>query len=290
MTRCLVLALLISASFSASAEVLFEAFFRIEKAGKHTGYLVQRLSQSNGTKTLISYIHTVDNGIPTFETFKSVANAQTLVPVESAHGGNTMGMRRTLSAFFKDGKAWVDTLLSGSRKPANRETIDKRYAPMQGSFLFYAADLPQLKKGKNYEFNFYAERTGKPSYGQLNLENTKNGIQHVVLDILGEPTENFLTPAGDPVGARAPADGTIVFWVKTKKEAVGLLEYPSNAMISMFGDLPEGKKNPWYSVAGYDARAVVLSFPKSFGTRALASKERRRITAKLPMRTKGKAL
>jgi hypothetical protein len=117
----------------------------------------------------------------------------------------------------------------------------------------------------------------------MNLEDTKNGIRHVVLDILGQPSENFLTLNGDPVGARSPANGTIVYWVKTKAEAVGHLEYPSHAMIAMFGDLPEGKKNPWYAKARFDAEAVVNSFPKSFGTRKVGIKKRREITSALPI-------
>lgn len=272
------------AGSTASADILFEAFYRIENNGKHIGYVVQRMSQTNGKKTLVSYIHSANEGNSTYETFKSVAKNGSLTPIESLNGGNIMGMRRTLRAQFRGAKAWVETLIPGSRKPASVETINAKAAPMQSSFIFYAADLAQLKKGKNYDFQFFAERQGKASYGQMNIEDTKNGIQHIVLDIVGDPQENFLTVAGDPVGARSPARGTIVYWVKSKSQAVGNLEYPSKDLVALFGDLPEGRKNPWYAKAGFDARSVVTGFPKSFGTRALGAKARAKITSPLPLR------
>lgn len=284
MTRSLLLALVISVSFSASAEVLFEAFYRIEKSGKHTGYMIQRLSQVKQEKVLITYLHNIVDGDPYYETTKSIANAQTLKPVESLNGGNNTGMRRTLAAYFKPGKAWVETRLPGAKKASNTDLMDPKRVPVQGAFVFYAADLGRLSKGKNYAFEFYSERAGRAAYGQLSLENEKQGVQQIVVDALGEPQENFVTVAGDPLGARSPANGTTVFWVKTRADAVGHLQYPSRDMVTLFGDLPEGKKNPWFALANYDAKAVVDSFPKSFGTRKLAQKEREKITVPMPVR------
>jgi hypothetical protein len=284
MTLRLLAALLFLASSTASAEVLFEAFYRIEKNGKHTGYMIQRLSQAASNKTLVTYLHTVVEGDAFYETTRSIADSKTLKPIESLNGGNSTGMRRTLAAYFKPGKAWVETRLPGSKNASNKEWLDPKRVPMQDAFVFYAADLPLLKKGKNYAFEFYSERAGRAAYGQLSLEGEQQGVQQIVLDILGEPQENFVTMSGDPLGARSPATGTVAYWVKTRKDAVGHLEYPSKDMITLFGDLPEGKKNPWFARAGFDARSVVNGFPKSFGTRKLAQKEREKITVPLPVR------
>ncbi len=284
------LALLLLATQAVSAEVLFEAFYRIEKDGKHLGYVVERMSQNAELKTLVTFVYTEHDGEKYYETIRSVAKKGTFAPVESARGGNNTGSRKEVAATFAGGKGWVEIRNPRGRKAFSKEPLDMKKTSFQSSYLFYVADLEKLQKGKNYSFDLYAERLGRPAYGQLSLEGeTKAGdskIQHLVLDLTGETIENFIGVNGDPLGSRSPAQGTIAFWVKTKQEAVGFFEYPNNDLIALFGDLPEGKKNPWYGLANFNAKDTVTLFQKSFGHRKLAMKAREKITAPLPVRVK----
>lgn len=272
----------------AHSEVLFEGFYRIEKAGKHIGYAIQRVSRDPKakTKTLITYVMQESDGQDSYEYIKSVANESNLAPIESFYGGNSIG--KDYRTKFQKGTSVVEIHHPKSRNVLAREQFETVRTPLQGSFLFYLADLKKLAIKKNYYCNFFAERASRPAYAQLSLEGTtkiaSSVVQQVVIDMLGQPTENFLTENGDPLGSRAPGQDVVAYWVKDKKSAIGTFEYPSNAFISLFGDLPEGKKNPWYSLADFDSLKVISSFRKSIGTRKLAAKERRKISYPLPTR------
>lgn len=290
MRNFLLLFLAVSFSPAAFGQVLFEGFYRIEKSGRHVGYMIQRHARDTkaGTRTLTTFVHTKINGDDFFETIKSVANDKTLKPIESVHGGNTMGSFVETAATFKGPKAWVEMRNPRNKKAIDKKNIEARYIAFPGAFLFYAADVARLQYEKNYDFNFYAERAGRPAYGQLSLiaeeKSAAGPVRHVVIDVLGEPNENFLAANGDPLGSRSPADGTVVFWVKSKEEAVGTMEYPNNNFIALFGDLPEGKKNPWSKIPDFNALKVIDNFKKSFGNRKLAVKEREKITVPLVRR------
>ncbi len=252
------------------------------------GYAIQRLSRDPkaATKTLITYVMQQSDGQDIFEFTKSIAKEPSFAPIESLFSGNLLG--KEYRTKFNKGNSVVELHNPRSRNVLAREQFETVRTPLQGSFLFYLADLKKLAPKKNYYCNFFAERASRPAYAQLSLEGTTKfagaTLQHLVLDMLGEPSENFFTENGEPLGSRAPGRDLVVYWVKDKQTAIGTFEYPSNSFISLFGDLPEGKKNPWYGMADFDSLKVIKSFRKSFGTRKLAAKERRKISYPLPTR------
>jgi hypothetical protein len=121
--------------------------------------------------------------------------------------------------------------------------------------------------------------------GILNYVNTKHTsagqIVHVVDDFMGQPTESFVSENGEPLGSRAPLEDVIVYWVPNRQEAMGDMQFPTAEMTSLFGDLPEGKKNPWSKLPTFQANSVIGSFAKNPGARAISSEKK--VTKRTPM-------
>ncbi|NJM09680.1 MAG: hypothetical protein HC883_01915 [Bdellovibrionaceae bacterium] len=264
-------------SGQVQAEILFEAFYRIEKNGRHTGYVVQRVSSDGkGHKTASTYVRTKFGDKELFSTSKSVAKAGKGTPVESVHSSDNTGAPFRIAADFKDNQGLVTFYSSKSKKSAIVEKAQP--APFPSAFLFYAADLPKLQHDKKYNYTAFFEESGRTQVGQLSVLGSKapgpsgaKNILHVLNDDSGQPVENFIAESGEPLGSRSEVTGSVCFWVATKEEAVGTMTYPTGEMTSLFGDLPQGKKNPWSTLRGFDSSALIKSFQTWDGNRSVSS-------------------
>lgn len=270
----------------APAEILFEAFYRIEKSGRHTGYMVQRLSRNNGQKTLSTYIRTRRGDREYYVTSKSVAGEKSGASVETVHISNTTGAPFRIAAKFNKGKGTVSFYSNNARKPGLVNHFE--VSPYPSAFLFYTADLPQFQIGKKYAYTAFYEENGRTQVGLLSLLGSRENAGVKVLQILnddsGQPLENFVGLNGEPLGSRSISTGVTVYWVSSKDEAVGNLTYPTGEMTMLFGDLPQGKKNSWSQASNFHAKPVIESFPVWNGLRSISSENSGRV---LPLPKKG---
>lgn len=273
-----------------AGEILFEGFYRIERDNKHVGYVIQRLSADHkaGTKTLTTYIRQKQNGKEFYEAYKSVVNAKTWAPVASEHHSTNTGFPLTIKSSWKGGKGAVTFAATLGGKLMNKDTAGD--ADFLGGFLFFAADLNKLAGNQDYSYASFAEERGRTALGWLTRAGDKDfsgtKVVHLVDDYLGEPIENFVAPTGEPLGSRSPTENYVTFWVPTKELAIGMFDYPTAEMTSLFGDLPEGKKNPWSKLSSYQAAEWIKSFAKAEGHRRTVSSAdaKPRSVASLPVR------
>lgn len=283
---------------TAGADVLFEGFYRLEKNGAHVGYAVQRVSTERmaRTQTVTTYVRMrMPDGKEYFEAFKSVSQAPLLTPINSHYRGDLSGMYVDVQARFHKGRVTVEKRANKSPKPYQVETsrlVARR--PFFSSFLFYVSDFKVLKAGKNYTFDTFIDRDGISTRGNLSVANAKTvgGLNHLhlVVDTSADPAESFVTESGFPLGSRSTTQDFVSYWVPRKQEAVGTFQFPNNEVIALFGDLPEGQKNPWVQIRGFDARTFISSFPKSRGPRATLSKQAlKKISVGLPTRAPARA-
>lgn len=269
----LVAVLLLSAT--AQAEILFEAFYRIEKGGRHTGYLIQRLATGKGEERVLStYIRSRDGDSEFYTTSRSVAKAGNAEPVETAHTtGGSGAIPYTILSKFKNGKATINYHSNNSRKPSLTETA--QIAPYPSAFMYFVADFPKFQPGKKYAYSAFFESQGETQIGQLSVLGAKPGAGHRVLQILnddsGQPVEGFVADNGEPLGSRSTATNTVVFWVATKEEAVADMTYPTGEMTKLFGDLPQGRKNIWSKSPGFRSLSIIESLTAWDGARSISS-------------------
>ncbi len=283
---------------TAQAQVLFESFYRLEKSGTHVGYAVQRVAGSRDarTQTVTTYVRMrMPDGKEYFEAFKSVSQTPLLTPVSTHYRGDISGMYVDVQARFANGRVVVEKRANKHPKPYSVETsrvVAKR--PFLSSFLFYVSDFTALKPGKNYVFDTFIDRDGIGTRGNLSVATEKpaGGMKHLhlVVDTSADPAESFVSESGFPIGSRSLTQDFVSYWVPRKEDAVGAFNFPNNEVISLFGDLPEGQKNPWSKIPRFDARTFIASFPKSHGARAkLTKKALQKISVGLPTRAPAKA-
>ncbi len=270
------------------AEILFEGFYRIERKKQHVGYVMQRMSTDAKarTKTLTTYMRVVQDGQELFESTKSVARLGTGAPVSSSYTTNTLGNPVTIVTQYNGAKGKA-SFYSGNKRTLERAETLKPVAHAS-SFIFYLADLSKMTAGKNYEYNALTEERGRIGVGILNFVTAKNAegikVVHLVDDFLGQPSENFVSESGEPLGSRSPFEDVIVYWVPNKKEAMGDMQFPTSEMTSLFGDLPEGKKNPWFKLPNFKADDFIRSFPSNPGARAVSSEKIVKVRTPMPER------
>jgi hypothetical protein len=271
----------------ARAEILFEAFYRIEKNRSHTGYMIQRLSTDKaGNRVLSSYIRSKYNGGEVYVTSKSTAKPGKAAPVETVHTSNAGGVPFSIISRFKNGKGVITYHSNNSRKANLTETAQT--APYPSAFMFFMTDFAKFQPGKKYAYSAFFEENGRTQIGKLSLLGAKEGAGKRVFQILnddsGQPVENFVAENGEPLGSRSVSTGSTAYWVATKEEAVGDMTYPTGEMTKLFGDLPQGKKNVWSKAAGFESIKVIDAFTLWNGARAVSSSAAGEVLP-LPMRS-----
>jgi hypothetical protein len=103
-------------------------------------------------------------------------------------------------------------------------------------------------------------------------------------DYLGLPVENFVTPAGIPLGSRDPASETVAYWVPEKNDAVGTMTFPDKDVRKVFGGIPAGKINPWSKLGEFRPDIVINGFHRSKGSRTVLPGNKKIKPVPLPTR------
>jgi hypothetical protein len=84
-------------------------------------------------------------------------------------------------------------------------------------------------------------------------------------DVLGSASESFVALNGEPLGARGIATDTVAYWVSSRDEAVGFFAFPTSELVTLFGSLPEGKKNTWAKRKNFDSLKAIGGFTPLLG-------------------------
>lgn len=289
-TRLSFLAAWAMLSLSAHAEILFEGYYRIEKKGQHVGYLVQRLaSDSKGQRIMSAYVRMKDEGgapdAEVYDSIKTIALLGSAKPVLSVYESNRSGSKDIIRTEFSAGNIPKVTFITkaGKKSSVRRDTAQK--ASLLSSFVFFVTDFKKLETQKPYEYEAYIEDRGRTGVGTLVYAADKSvsgqKVYHVVDDFMGQMMESFVAETGESLGARSLNGETVTYWVAEREEAVGAFKFPTDELTTLFGDLPEGKKNPWApkSVKALDA---MNTFKKPASPRTLSSNVKKQPT--LPRR------
>lgn len=270
------------------AQTVFESYYRIEKDGRHAGYLIQKLHRDRkaGKMTLTVYARGLQDGKEVAQTWKAEVRASNASPLASEYTGTAPGMVPLVSARFgpKDFGQLQFSKAGQGRGPS--QTIAK--PSLLSTFVFLAADLAKLRIDKLYGYRAFAEDRGSSSLGTLRLvdEKTVSGtrILHVEDDFFGQKTENFLAESGEPLGSRNVAEKAVCRWVPDVKTAVGAFGFPKTEISNLFGGMPAGKSSTWAALSGFDSSSAIASFPKPVPMPGMNLNERRSSVASLPMR------
>ena len=238
----------------------------------------------------MTYVHSRQDGQDVFESYKSIAKDGGLTPLTSTHVSNNEGTPREITTQFSGNNGRVAFRALPSRNPYQTATLVRSKTAGYSAFLYYALDLKRLKPKIEYIYDTLAEERGRLVTGALSLaaQNTVGRIRinHLVDDYMGQRIESFINDNGEPLGSRSLASNRVAYWVPSKEQAVGNLDFPTHDCVVLFGDLPVGKKNAWSKISGFDAAKVIKSFPRSEGVRKLSAVPDTRKMLPLPRRAR----
>jgi hypothetical protein len=269
------------------AETLFEGFYRIERKGKHVGYVIQRYSHDpkTKTKTVTNYIRTKQGDGEVYESVTATAKEGSGAPVKSIYLSTVTGPTLRTTANFKKGVPWIAHEVNSADNP--QHFVKGNPAPMLSAMLYYMTDITKMSPQTNYGYTTFVEQRGRTDGAHLTLITQQpvasQAIYQFVNDSFGQPVENFVNAAGEPLGSRSMIDDFVCYWVPTREAAVGMMEFPAPQITKIFGDLPEGHKNPWGKTPDFRALQAINDFKKANDPRHPSSSEGAK-AAKLPGR------
>ena len=280
---------LITLSFPSWAELSFEGIYAIEKDGVRTGYMIQRAEVDRATKkwTITTYQRSKVNkeGAEDFEVTRAFSRDDSdklkdsphlrawYTPLEFSHRSVSADVDETIKASFKGKKIVnVDATFGKSTKIERTDSIEQPQHSFLWEFLYYMINFAKVPAGEDQSYVAFSTSSGRYSDGTFRVEGSKKPqgltIYHLQDFFEGEDIETFVFDNGDAAGARNVHNKTLVYLVNSRDEAVQGFEFPQKEMTEIFGDLPDGQKNP-NAAAGkkLNLKSVISSFPAAKPTR-----------------------
>lgn len=256
---------------NAQAETLFEAFYRIERKGKHIGYLVVRTSNdSQGNRVISSYTRLQDTdgglGDEAFQSLRAAAKTGSALPVSSESVRARKGERTTTKAIFDNKGAGKVTLITQYGGKSSTQTTTTAPASLLSAMALYVTDWSKLKEGHTYTYNAFVEDQGRNGAEAMTYvgKKTIGGLtfRHVINHFNGQLVESIHSESGEILGSRSWSGELVTYWVPNRELAAGEYEFPTAELTRVFSDLPGGKKNPW-SNRSLNALTTLNAIPKA---------------------------
>ncbi|MBX3017741.1 MAG: hypothetical protein KF767_07630 [Bdellovibrionaceae bacterium] len=234
----------------ARAEILFEAYYRIESRGEPVGYVIQQLAEDRANQTRSIRYYTLrknDEGVER----SGVESVTTLTG--SAKSVKTWTRQDDLSAqataAFADKKVTVRYLAPDFKKLLRDETLDTPKNAGISSFVLnaLAAKNAHWKGAQKYEA--FVEENMRFAEGEvfLRAEIAFEGVPVRQLEdnLLSERMELFSFADGNILGSRSEDGTQVVYLVKDQKTATAEMPFMKQEVMDHFGGrIPDGRTHP----------------------------------------------
>lgn len=232
------------------AEILFEAYYRIESQGQAVGYVIQQLSRDPAAQTRTIRYYTLrknDEGVERsgVESVTSLTGA--------ARAAKTWTRQDELSAqaaaSFAGAKTHVRYLAPDFKKVLREEVLTAPKDAGISSFVLndLAAKNPQWKGAQKYEA--FVEENMRFSEGEviLRAEPEFAGLKVRQLEdqLLSERMELFSFADGNLLASRSEDGTQVVYLVRDQKTATAELPFLKQEVMDHFGGrIPDGRGHP----------------------------------------------
>lgn len=231
------------------AEVLFEAYYRLELDGAHVGYVIQQHKLDDKTKNheMRYFVATkTPNGLdrisvesvstPSFKPlrFRAWGRSGTMSVIASTQG-QVSGEQMLIRYMTGDGQ-----------KVAREEKLAIPAGAVMSAFLFHSlGKMP--KESKNY--NAFSEEGLRFRDGTALLRQTfafnKTKVRQVENSFINQTMDFFLFPNNEMMASYSAEGHRLSYIVPDQKTAVGALEFKKTEVTDLFGgQIPAGKANP----------------------------------------------
>jgi hypothetical protein len=251
-----VLALFFSPVPAFSSEIMFEGYYKIELAGKHIGYAIQRYEFEPKDKsfTNTSFMRLKIGEQVQQESLKAKTNDkfQPLSYQYTATAGNTI---KTIDGSFK-GDVMTVKITDGKKVKTETSKIPK--GTFFSSFLTYLMLQKKLELNQAFQYSAIAEEDGGSYNGKALIESKEPKAGYEAYRILNSfKGEKFVSkvgvvkdakdPAknvrGDVLGTASPSKNLQTTLVSPAALATEGHILPNKTLIALFGGMPTGNAN-----------------------------------------------
>ncbi len=229
------------------AGTLFEGYFKVLLGTNHIGYFIIRYESLPEKKQMKAnyFIYVSVNNQNTTEGLTALAD-ENFVPINYQYSALMNGKIKSIDATIVKNKMTVKLTEGGIPKTFKTDLQENSFLSI---FLNYVILKNGLAKGKSYAYEAVAEEEGQPYKGTaLVKEPQKVGnIEAYNLDFNFKNTQfsSLMSIKGESLGTVQESIRTEL--VKTRAEAVGKILFPEKTVRTLFGNIPEGTKNPLYA-------------------------------------------
>jgi hypothetical protein len=250
-----VLLLCFSPAPSFAAEIMFEGYYRIDLAGKHIGYSIQRYEFDPKDKTFstISFLRIKTGNEVMQESLRAKANDK-FQPVSYSYTLTQGKTVKTIDATFK-GEIMKVKIIDG------KKVLDQTHKLPKGTFLssFLTYLMLQKKMSLNQAFQYSAvaeedaasyngkalieSREAKGSFEALRILNSFKGEKFVAkVAVVKDPKDPEKNIRGEVLSTSSPTKSISTELVESTVATEGQI-VPNKILIDIFGNMPTGKNN-----------------------------------------------
>jgi hypothetical protein len=239
-----------------AADVMFEGYYKVNLAGKHIGYAIQRYEFEPKAKTFraISFLRVKTGDQIIQESLKATANDK-FQPVSYQYTSQIGAKIATI-----DGSLKPETMIL--KKSDGKKLVTENHKIPKGTFfsslLVYMLMQRPLTPGQVFEYSAIAEEEGASYTGRSLIESKEDKKEYNVYRILnsfkGEKFTSRMAVITDPkdakknikaevLGTESPEKNLSTELVPTPALATEGQMIPNKALVTLFGSMPTGKVN-----------------------------------------------
>lgn len=229
----------------ASAEILFEGYYRIKAGNKAVGYTVQRYEFDAKKKQFKStyFIKTGPSAGAISESLKAVSNDK-FQPISYQYTAQVGDKAKTIDAKFDKG-----VMTARVSDGTNAQQVSKKIqeGTFLSTFLGYLMLQNGYKVGKKYSYKAIAEEDASIYAGEAfikeELDHKNYRVYRILNDFKNAKFVSLVSPKGEILATSSPVQKISTELVATAAEATAGLMVPAKTMKLLFGTMPTGKKN-----------------------------------------------
>jgi hypothetical protein len=231
----------------ASAEVLFEGYYKLTLGAEHIGYIIQRYELNSGEKTFVStsFLLTKTAEGTTTESLSAKANTK-LEPVSYQYTRLEGSKTKAIDALVKKNKL-VLKIVENNKAQAKEVAISN--SVFFSTFLAHLMlkNPKGLSVGNKFSYDAVAEEDGTVEKGEVFV---KEQVKERGLDTFRtlntfkkEQFVNWVNFKGESIKTEVPSLNLTAELVTEPKQAYGALPFSTSTIQLLFGKVPEGKIN-----------------------------------------------
>ena len=276
----------------ASAETIFEGYYKITLGQKHVGYAVQRyefLPKKNQFKSTY-FIHTNELLDGAQESLVAISSDK-FTPISYQYTSKVKENFKTIDARFE--KNMMSAKVSDGK---NVNNVSKQIP--EGTFMSTFLVYMMLQKGfqldRKYAYQAIAEEDASLQSGVAFIkEETKykgKSVYRALYNFKGAKAVFILSKKGEVLYTNSPMQRVSTELVKQPSEATAGLQLPQKTLNILFGGVPTGRKNAFYPVGGSANAGVAAKANGAANTKAKSAspkKEASKSNKAQPSKKKG---